>query len=135
MTAVNDSSPPQPRQSKSERVNFFDHSVGKRIRERRLAAGMTQQELALLVGVTHQQQHKYENGLNRISAGRVFVIARIFEIPVGWLFGEVEEYKSDDFLSIRQKRAIEFVRDFELIQDGDQQKALSQMTRALAAKA
>ena len=41
-----------------------------RVRERRIALGLTQQQLAERVGTTYQQAHKYETGLNRIAAGR-----------------------------------------------------------------
>src|SRR5882762_8511128 len=56
----------------------IDDHVGKRIRERRVMLGLTQQQLAELIGVTYQQAHKYERGINRVSAGRLFELARNF---------------------------------------------------------
>jgi len=53
----------------------IDDHVGARIRERRIMLGLTQQQLAELIGVTYQQAHKYERGINRVSAGRLFEIA------------------------------------------------------------
>ncbi len=53
----------------------MDRHVGIRIRERRTMLGLSQQQLARRVGVTYQQAHKYERGLNRISAGRLHEIA------------------------------------------------------------
>src|SRR5215208_6446639 len=55
----------------------IDDHVGARIRERRIMLGLTQQQLAELIGVTYQQAHKYERGINRVSAGRLFEIARV----------------------------------------------------------
>ena len=53
------------------RAQDVDRHVGARLRERRIMLGLTQQQLAELIGVTYQQAHKYENGINRISAGRL----------------------------------------------------------------
>src|SRR5437016_3066323 len=50
----------------------IDDHVGGRIRERRIMLGLTQQQLAEMIGVTYQQAHKYERGINRVSAGRLF---------------------------------------------------------------
>ena len=49
-----------------------DHYVSLRIRERRIMLGLTQQQMAALIGVTYQQAHKYETGINRIAAGRLY---------------------------------------------------------------
>jgi transcriptional regulator with XRE-family HTH domain len=56
----------------------IDGRVGGRIRERRIMLGLTQQQLAEMIGVTYQQAYKYERGINRVSAGRLFEIARNF---------------------------------------------------------
>ena len=61
-----------------------DRYVGSRIRERRVMLGLSQQQMAQLIGVTYQQAHKYERGINRISAGRLFEIARIDLIDLGF---------------------------------------------------
>ena len=52
-----------------------DVEVGQRIRARRMAKGMSQTELGEKIGVTFQQVQKYENGANRVSAGRSIQIA------------------------------------------------------------
>ena len=53
----------------TSRTQDIDRHVGARIRERRIMLGLTQQQLADLIGVTYQQAHKYERGINRVSAG------------------------------------------------------------------
>src|ERR1700720_3252708 len=58
-----------------------DRHVGARIRERRIMLGLTQQQLADLIGVTYQQAHKYERGINRVSAGRLFEVAQVLSVP------------------------------------------------------
>jgi DNA-binding XRE family transcriptional regulator len=51
------------------RANAVDRHVGAKVRERRVMLGLTQQQMAELLGVSYQQTHKYERGINRITAG------------------------------------------------------------------
>src|SRR3954452_18813166 len=67
-----------------------DHYVSLRIRQRRIMLGLTQQQMAELIGVTYQQAHKYETGINRISAGRLYQIAQALGVEIGYFFEEVE---------------------------------------------
>ncbi|MGA1341681.1 MAG: helix-turn-helix domain-containing protein, partial [Hyphomonas sp.] len=59
-----------------------DLHVGKRLRRRRRLLGMTQHELASQVGVRFQQIQKYECGANRITASRLFDLARVMNVNV-----------------------------------------------------
>ena len=59
---------------KRGRSGAIDGHVGERIRERRIVLGLSQQQLAELIGVTYQQAQKYERGINRVSPGRLFEI-------------------------------------------------------------
>ncbi|HEV8031513.1 MAG TPA: helix-turn-helix transcriptional regulator, partial [Stellaceae bacterium] len=68
------------------RTQDIDHHVGARVRERRIMLGLTQQQLADLIGVTYQQAHKYERGINRVSAGRLYEIAQVLSVPIGYFF-------------------------------------------------
>ncbi len=68
------------------RSSDIDRFLGHRIRQLRLLACMSQQQLARQLGVSSQQVHKYEKGMNRFSAGRLLAIARLFDIAVGDLF-------------------------------------------------
>ena len=68
-----------------------DVHVGKRIRHRRWMVGMTQQQLAEKVGIKFQQIQKYETGANRVSASRVWEIARALEVPVERFFSGFDE--------------------------------------------
>lgn len=63
-----------------------DAHVGKRLRLRRNMLGMSQEELGTAVGVTFQQVQKYERGTNRIGSSRLFEIAKILSVPVGYFF-------------------------------------------------
>src|SRR5438309_8842959 len=68
------------------RAQDADRHVGARVRERRIALGLTQQQLAELVGITYQQAHKYEKGINRIATGRLAAIARALAVEPGHFF-------------------------------------------------
>ncbi len=94
--------------------------------------GLSQQQMADLIGVTYQQAHKYERGINRISAGRLHEIAQVLGIPVGYFFEGLESHRSPE-LSARQRMCLELARNFAAIQNEKHQEALSQMARALAA--
>jgi transcriptional regulator with XRE-family HTH domain len=71
---------------RNRRPNATDIELGESIRARRLIAGMSQGDLAGKLGVSFQQVQKYENGTNRVGAGRLPQIAEIFDIPIGALF-------------------------------------------------
>ena len=118
----------------SVRATAADRYVGVRIRERRIMAGLSQQQLAKLIGVTYQQAHKYERGLNRISAGRLFAVAQTLHAPIEWFFEGLLEQSGGRPVHPRQRLCLEVVRNFALIKDPQHQEALSQMARSLAAQ-
>jgi len=72
--------------TKKRRPNSADGRVGESIRAHRLAAGMSQGDLAKRLGVSFQQVQKYEKGTNRVGAGRLPQIADMFGVPIGALF-------------------------------------------------
>lgn len=71
------------------RTNAIDAHVGKRIRLRRAALGFSQEKLADALGLTFQQVQKYEKGTNRVGASRLFDLARVLEVPIGYFFEEL----------------------------------------------
>src|SRR3954452_25160337 len=73
------------------RAEDIDRHVGARFHARRIALGLTQQELAARIGVTYQQAHKYETGVNRISAGRLYALARALGVNVGYFYEALGE--------------------------------------------
>jgi transcriptional regulator with XRE-family HTH domain len=64
----------------------IDRFLGHRIKQLRLLARMSQQQVARQLGVSSQQVHKYEKGINRFSAARLLAIARVFDVAVKDLF-------------------------------------------------
>jgi transcriptional regulator with XRE-family HTH domain len=116
----------------SQRATEIDKHVGLRIRERRVMLGLSQQQLATIIGVTYQQAHKYERGLNRISAGRLFTVAQALAVDPSWFFEDLDGNGANDNLGSRQRLNLELVRNFSLIKDEKQQEAISTMARLLA---
>jgi transcriptional regulator with XRE-family HTH domain len=87
--------------------------------------------MAELIGVTYQQAHKYERGINRISAGRLYEISNVLGVPVSYFFEGLETEKQQD-MTARQRMCLELARNFAIISNERHQEALSQMARALA---
>ena len=69
--------------------NPIDIHVGARVRLRRHLLGLTLQTLAKAVGVTYQQLQKYERGVNRIGASRLFNLSRVLDVPVSFFFDDL----------------------------------------------
>lgn len=67
-------------------VRDIDDHVGKRIRRRRRLLGLTQQSLAEAIGLRFQQIQKYECGANRVTASRLFQLARALNVPTTYFF-------------------------------------------------
>jgi transcriptional regulator with XRE-family HTH domain len=109
----------------------IDDHVGARIRERRIMLGLTQQQLAEMIGVTYQQAHKYERGINRVSAGRLFEIARVLNAPITYFYDGVGE-EAPRPAAPHQRMLLEIARNFGEIQNEKHQEAFSQLARALA---
>jgi len=123
---------PTPSRRSTSRTQDIDRYVGARIRERRIMLGLTQQQLADLIGVTYQQAHKYERGINRVSAGRLFEVAHVLSVPVSYFFDGLEQ-DNERAISPRERMCLELARNFAQIPNERHQEALSQLARVLAA--
>ena len=78
-----------PDKAVTKKTNPIDAQVGNRVRIRRMLIGMSQERLGDLLGLTFQQVQKYEKGVNRIGAGRLFEIARILGVPIDFFYDGV----------------------------------------------
>ena len=85
----------------------IDRHVGTRIKARRLIRGMTQEDLAKAVSLSFQQVQKYERGANRVSAGRLYELARALSVPIQYFFDEFREEGEDGtpILTLREDHA------------------------------
>ena len=73
-----------------KQANPIDAQVGNRVRIRRMLIGMSQEKLGDLLGLTFQQVQKYEKGVNRIGAGRLFEVSRILGVPIDFFYEGVD---------------------------------------------
>jgi transcriptional regulator with XRE-family HTH domain len=74
-----------------KQANSIDAQVGNRVRLRRMLVGMSQEKLGELLGLTFQQVQKYEKGVNRIGAGRLYHVGQILGVPVSYFYEDVME--------------------------------------------
>ncbi len=112
----------------------IDVYVGGRVKARRTLIGMSQEELGKRVGLTFQQIQKYEKGMNRIGAGRLWRFSLILGRPISWFFEGIGERKrkGDDLLAKRE--TMQLVRYLSSC-DPDVQKHLAAVINAVAGKA
>ncbi len=115
-----------------------DVHVGKRIRHRRWMSGTTQQQLAEAVGIKFQQIQKYETGMNRVSASRLWDIANVLNVNVSFFFEGIGEATPEgdpnsdmpgDILT--DKEALELLRSYYSIPE-NQRRRLFDLARVLS---
>ena len=80
-----------------KQANPVDAHVGNRVRLRRMLVGMSQERLGELLGLTFQQVQKYEKGVNRIAAGRLFEISSILGVPINFFYEDFDGHKAGGF--------------------------------------
>ena len=114
-----------------------DVHVGKRIRQRRWMNGTTQQQLAEAVGIKFQQIQKYETGMNRVSASRLWDIAHVLAVPVSFFF-EGLDVAADAALTgdvpgdvLTDKEALDLLRSYYAIPE-NQRRRLFDLARVLS---
>jgi transcriptional regulator with XRE-family HTH domain len=101
------------------------------MQERRIMLGLTQQQMAERIGVTYQQTHKYERGVNRVAAGRLYTIAQVLGVEVGFFFDGIDEVQVFR-PSPKQRLLLELARSFISMPNRQYQDALCNLARALA---
>jgi transcriptional regulator with XRE-family HTH domain len=111
----------------------IDDHVGRRIRERRILLGLTQQKLGEMIGVSYQQAHKYEHGINRVSAGRLFEIARVLSAPITYFYEGLGQ-EGPRQITPHQRMLLEITRNFAEIRNEKHQEAVSHLARVLSSR-
>ncbi len=134
----------------TRRTSPVDLHVGARVRQRRVLLGMTQTDLANVLGLTFQQVQKYENGKNRVSASRLFELARVFDVPIEHFFedmapevaasslaakkrGKAKKLPSHEPDPLVKRETMILVRAYYKIEDANVRKGLYEMAKALGA--
>jgi transcriptional regulator with XRE-family HTH domain len=115
--------------------HHVDAHVGKRIRHRRWMVGMTQQQLADKVGIKFQQIQKYETGMNRVSASRLWDISEALGVPVAFFYEGLQtaaapaDEAATDLLA--DKEALLLVRTYYAIPEA-QRRRLFELAKVLS---
>ena len=129
---------------RTKAADAMDQFVGAKLRRRRLLLDLTQQELAQKIGVTFQQIQKYEKGLNRIGAGRLYKIATELDIPISFFYEDFDSTKENpspnpDATETRDLSAfmasdlaIDLCRAFWRLRNPTTKKAILRLMRAMA---
>ena len=131
----------------SRRANPVDAHVGQRVRLRRMLLGMSQERLGEQLGLTFQQVQKYEKGVNRIGASRLFDLAHVLGVPIQFFYEELpvqlsagapmagfsdraSEPFAADYLTSRD--SVELNKAFSRIQDPRVRRSVVELVRSIA---
>lgn len=140
--------------SKKGTPDYVDVHVGKKLRIKRSLMGISQERLASLVNITFQQIQKYERGINRVSASRLYQFSKILNIPVQYFFEDLEnqsnnnnsssygfadneqdnfmgEVESEDIMS--KKETIDLIRAYYDITDENIRRDALKLLKSMAA--
>ncbi len=147
MGKVGDTAETDVEERNSRRANAIDVHVGSRVRLRRMVLGMSQEKLGEQLRLTFQQVQKYEKGVNRIGAGRLFDLAHVLGVPVQFFYDEAPLYQTEngshggfaersgendviDFLATRE--GLELNKAFVRISDPRTRRSIIDLIRSLA---
>ena len=134
---------------REHRPSPIDVHVGSRVRLRRTLLGMSQEKLGEALGLTFQQVQKYERGVNRIGASRLFDLSRVLDVPIGFFFDdmppemggsqgsrrfggfqETQDGFEDD--TLHRRETLELVRAYYRITDAPVRKRVFELIKSLA---
>ncbi|MEM9738771.1 MAG: helix-turn-helix transcriptional regulator [Pseudomonadota bacterium] len=129
--------------SESKLPSDIDRIVGQRVRWRRRELKLTQEKLGDLLDLTFQQVQKYEKGVNRISAGRLYEVASVLDVPVTYFYDGADDHirnarssvhEGDDLVSapVISMETMELVAAFQRIDDAALRKSILSTVRAAA---
>ena len=122
--------------------NPIDAQVGNRVRLRRMLVGMSQERLGELLGLTFQQVQKYEKGVNRIGAGRLFEVSRILGVTIEYFYEGVNSQLAGGFTEggssppvmefVSSGEGLQLSLAFMKIKDGKLRKRVLDLVKQLA---
>ena len=115
---------------KNNYIQKVDKFIGGKIYSLRLAKGLSRKQLSKVIGVTHQQLQKYEKGANRISVGRLVLIAKALSKEVSYFYEDLEAEKP--MITNHQRMCLEISRNFMQITIPNHQAAIHSLVKELA---
>jgi transcriptional regulator with XRE-family HTH domain len=128
--------------SENKLPSGIDRVVGQRVRWRRRELKLTQERLGELLNLTFQQVQKYEKGVNRVSAGRLFEIASVLGVPITYFYEGAEGFVEHEnaqatedgkaHAPVMNSETLELIAAFQKIEDNALRKSLLATVRAAA---
>ena len=109
-----------------------NNHIGARIREQRILLGMSQLQLATIIGVTFQQVQKYEMGINRIGCRILVTIAEALDVGVATFYDGIGARPDEFHQGLRERLLLELARNFVEIRDPSFQDSLCDLARSLS---
>jgi transcriptional regulator with XRE-family HTH domain len=142
-------------EARSESPDPVDIHVGARLRMRRNLVGLSQGQLGKAIGLTFQQIQKYERGINRMGASRLYQMARLLSVPVAYFFDELPansgfkpqagfaevaqtplegapSAETPDYDVLKKRETLELVRAYYRIHDPKQRRKVFELVRSMA---
>ncbi len=99
-------------------INPLDIHIGQKLRKIRIMAGMSQEKVGELVGVSLQQIRKYEVGISRVSASRLYELSQVFDKPINSFFDDYvfdPDFHNTEFKSEADCQKLELEKDQEIM--------------------
>jgi transcriptional regulator with XRE-family HTH domain len=119
----------------NRQTSLFDNFVGKRLRERRIDLGLSSHQFAEKIYLSFQQVLKYERGQDRISAGRLYQIARALNTPITYFYEGFDNEEPGQVSARRgRNKQLDIARHLDEIHDERHLEAISHVTRVLAGR-
>jgi transcriptional regulator with XRE-family HTH domain len=116
-------------------ATLIDQMVGARMKAARRERGLNQEEFASRLGVTFQQIQKYERGVNRVSASRLFKASQILSKPVDWFFADQAsrpKVSGEVWEALATKEGLQLMTSFAKIANINLRRRIVSLAKALA---
>ena len=137
--------------SASRKSKHVDVHVGKRLKQRRILLGLSQTQMADMLGISFQQIQKYEKGTNRISASRLVDLSNVLDVNITYFFNEIptnvlkqsprlmtrlNEEPSNEIKDnpMTKRETLTLVRNYYKITDEKKRRSIITLCKALAEK-
>jgi transcriptional regulator with XRE-family HTH domain len=117
---------------KNDYIDQIDKHIGGKIHSLRITQGLSRLQLSKVVGVTTQQLQKYEKGTNRLSAGRLVLVAKALAKDVSYFYEGLDNNEDARLVTKHQRMCIEVSRNFMKIKSSDHQTAVNTLVKSLS---
>ncbi len=117
---------------KNTDVDKINQHLGNQVKLLRLANGYSRQQLCDMIGVSNQQLAKYETGFNRLSVGRLVLIAKALSVNLSYFYQEIDKLNPDPIVTQHQRMCIEVARNFMQIEKSEHKTAVNDLIKTLS---